>query len=107
MNIELTIKERIVLLQIMKGFTGDIILMKVLRKTLDDIGFDAEELKEIDLKFDPNTGETRWSETATSVREFQLDEIVFNKIKESLKTLNGQNKITFDYIDLYLKIVGE
>ena len=107
MDIELAIKERIVLLQVLKGMTGDIIFARVVKDSMDTIGFKAEELAEIGMNYDEATGETHWKENSESTRTFAIDEIIFNKIKQVFVKKNDANTLTIDDIDLYTKIVGE
>ena len=106
MNIELTIKERIILLQILKGMQSDIITMRVMKNVMDDVGFDSAELKEIGMEYDSDTGETHWKESSESTRNFTIDEIIFNKVKQVFVKKNEANQITLDDLDLYEKFVG-
>ena len=105
--VNLTIKDRIVLLQILKGFTGDVIFARIIKDSMTAIGFEAEELAKIGMEFDADSGETHWKESEDSTRDFEFEEIVFNKVKKIFTDKNKANNIGIDDLDLYLKFVGE
>ena len=103
--VNLTIKDRIVLLQILKGFTGDVIFARIIKDSMTAIGFEAEELAKIGMEFDADSGETHWNESSDSTRDFEFEEIVFNKIQQVFVKKNDANTITIDDLDLYEKFV--
>ena len=103
--VNLTIKDRIVLLQILKAMAGDVIFVRIIKDSMDAIGFKAEELAEIGMEFDADSGETHWNESSDSTRDFEFEEIVFNKIQQVFVKKNDANQITIDDLDLYEKFV--
>ena len=106
MKIELAVKERIILLNILKGMQGDIFLLKVMKKAIDDIGFSEEELTNLNFQFDKESGQTTWTEEEGG-SEFEIDDIIVNKIKENFKSMNEKRQLGLDHLSIYEKIVGD
>jgi len=103
----LNVRERLIVLNLLRQSQGDIVLIKVVRKAIDDVGFDKDELKKINLRFDPLTGETQWNEGDDNAVSIEFDEVIINLIASKLKEMNKAGKITIDYADIWDLFVGE
>jgi len=99
-----TIKDRLLLLGLLPK-EGNILTLKVIRKLRENLSFSEEELAE--YKFVQDEGRINWTEPEKPTRDIQIGKEGKKIIKEALKELDKQKKLTEDHIDLYEKYVGK
>ena len=107
MIVKLDVRARILVLNMLRQHQGDILLMKVIKNTLDAIGFNKDELNAYGFKFNADTGETQWSEGSAVGKDFEIDEIVVGLVASKLKELSKTGKLGLDYVDIWDIFVGE
>ena len=105
---ELTLKERLVLLQILGPVTSTLAGARILRELRGDLGLSEEDHKKYGVtSTDPcaecgSTGGMRW-EDATATEEIEIGDVAHKIIVRQLKELDRKGKIPDDYIDIYDK----
>lgn len=106
MKVSLSVKDRIIVLNMLRQAQGDIVLLKVIKKTIDQVGFDPDEIKHYGFVFDPETGQTNWEDDGEK-KEIEMDDAVFRTISEQVRKMNKEGKLGLDYISIYDEFVGE
>lgn len=106
MKVTLSILERLLILNLLPG-ENDIITLRLVRKLKDQIGFTDEELITINMRSEQSDGRpvTKWDQSKAIDREFELSEKAVNIIRDALKNLDKNKKLTDNHISLYTKIV--
>jgi hypothetical protein len=105
MKVNLNIVERLVLLQIVPQETN-FVTLKAVNTLIDQIGVKDKEAKEFDIKHDGT--KVKWNVEkvmAAKEKEFDIGEIMTEKIKAALKEMNDQEKLTAQHYTLYEKFV--
>jgi len=100
----LTVLERLVLLNILPK-EGDFTTLKIVRKMREDLSFSEDEHKA--LKFVQEPDQLRWDDKAEADKEVTFGEKATDIIKETLKRLNDEKKLTEEIFSLYEKFIGE
>ena len=104
MEIEMNLKERLVLLGILPR-KGDFLSLKLVMDLDNKIGFKAEDFEK--YKITQNEHGILWNEEGSkAVFKYDLLAKEIELISKSLEELNGKNELTFDHFSLYEKIVG-
>lgn len=96
---ELTVKERLVLLQALPP-TGNLTELRIIRELRDGLSFSEEEHKEFGIVFG-DTG-VRWEDTAAT-KEIEIGDVARSIIVRRLKELNRQGQLTEDHLDIIPK----
>ena len=102
--IDLTVLERLVLLNVMPK-EGDFTTLKLVRKFREELSFDEAENKALDFK---QVGDqVKWNESANIVKKFDLgeDSQVRKLIVDALKKLSEDKKLRDEHFTLYEKFV--
>jgi len=106
--VELTVMERVILLQILAPVTNTLTDGRILRRAKRDLGFSEEDHKEYGITpTEPcphcgSEGGMRW-EDATATKEIEIGDVAHKIIVRQLKELDRQGKIPGDYLDIYDK----
>lgn len=105
MKMDLTLSERVDIIELLKPMEGNILLLKEVRKAISDIGVTAEDRKECDIV--EKNGVAKWDPDKAGVvlHEFEFGESVFSSLKTRFTVMNSQNKLTQKYFTLYEKFV--
>lgn len=105
MGTELTILERLVLLNILPK-EGDFTTIKLLRKLRENLSFDEEEHKA--LNFVQDGDQVTWDVEAAAglVRRVQIGEKQSDIVHDALKKLNDEKKLSEQHLSLYEKFVA-
>ena len=99
---KLSVLERIQLLGILPK-EGDFSTLKIVRGLQNDLGFSEEELKETELVLKDN--HYGWKKEVE--KDVQIGDKGTDIIKDSLKKLSEQKKLSIQMMDLYEKFVKE
>ena len=103
---ELTVKERIVLLGIVPK-EGDFKTLKQIRKFREDLGFSDDENKTLDFKTIPNVG-VNWNEPVDGEfykKDVKITDSVMELIVDALEQADKGKKLNNDTFDLYERFV--
>lgn len=77
--------------------------IKMIREVREALSFSDSDHKKIDLKYHAN-GSIRWSQLKAKLlkkKKVEIAPTICELIKESLKELDKQNKLTEDHIELF------
>ena len=100
----LSIKERINLLSILPR-EGNLITLKIVRKTQNNIGFSSEEIQKLKFQTFPD-GRISWDINEAEDKEVDLDPIGLDIIREELRKLDAQRKLNIEHLSLWEKFIG-
>ena len=98
----LTVRERIILLSVLPA-QGDFTTLKIVRKLREDLSFNEEEHKA--LQFKTVEGGMQWIQQAEKDADINVGEKATDVVKETLKKLNDEKKLTMDHMGLYEKFM--
>ena len=101
---ELTVLERLVLLQLLPK-EGNFATLKLVRKAREDLSFDDLENKR--LNFVQDGDQVRWNMTEDKGirKDITIGETMTNTVVEELKKLSDSGKLREDHFTLYEKFV--
>ena len=103
---ELNILERITALSILPK-EGSYATLKVLRDLQMALSLKEEEYKEFGVKEDKETGQVTWNVKGQEQREIEIGEKASDLIKDALKKLNDEKKLTAQHMSLYEKFIDK
>ena len=101
---ELTVLERISLLGILPK-ESNFVTMKIANDLKKNLSFSEEELKELELKEDKETGFINWKQEADTGKEVPIGEKATDIIVEGLEKLDSDKKLTAQFMSVYEKFV--
>jgi len=105
MKVLLTLKERILLLNILPR-EGTLVTQKIVKNLRDRFGVSDEDWKTYGMEPIPEMpGQVRWDITKDIGTDFELGDKSLEIIKESLQELDNQKKVTEDFLSLYDKFL--
>lgn len=82
---------------------GDITTLRIIRKLREDLSFSEEEHKA--LAFKQEGGKMMWQSEADKLKEVEVGDKAKEIIRNRLKELNEQKKLTEEHLPLYEKFV--
>tara|TARA_R110000824_G_scaffold3331_4_gene15776 strand:+ start:676 stop:981 length:306 start_codon:yes stop_codon:yes gene_type:complete len=100
---ELTVKERIILLTILPQ-EGTLDVIKIVHELRNALSFDEEEHKQMNIKR-LGDGSYEWDEDSRIIKEVAIGEVGKKVIQEELNTLNIEGKVTEMHLGLFNKFV--
>ena len=102
--IDLTVLERLVLLNVMPK-EGNFTTLKLVRKFREELSFDEAENKALGFKQEGD--QVKWNEAANIVKKFEIgdDSKVRELIRDALKKLSDEKKLRDEHFTLYEKFV--
>ncbi len=101
---ELTVKERIILLNILPA-EGDILSLRIVRKLRETLSFSEEEHEALQIKEVAN--QVHWNTAAEKPKEVEIGPRAHALVADTLKALNAQKKLRMEHVELYEKVVPE
>jgi hypothetical protein len=101
---KLTVSERFALLGILPH-EGDFITLKIIRQLREDLSFDEDEAKGLQLQMENDKAYWDVSAEPEGGKEIEIGEIASTLISETLKKLDKEKKLTEHHISLYEKFV--
>ena len=102
---ELNTFDRLVMLNILPK-EGDFTTLKIIRKMREDLSFNEEEHKALEFKTLEN-GNLQWNLGADKLKDITFGEKATDIIKETLRKLDKDKKLTDQHLSLYIKFMGE
>jgi alpha-tubulin suppressor-like RCC1 family protein len=106
-TMELTIKERIIILGLLPRETN-FSTLKVVRDVENEIGFSETDLKTFEIVTEGDS--IKWNaalEAAMSPKDCKMGDRAYEIIKQAIKKLDDSNMLTKDHFSLYEKFVQE
>ena len=97
-EMELGVKDRVVLLAVLSGAEGNLTEVRVLRELQNEVSFSDEEIVSLGLQSDK--GRTVWDPDTEQVKDVEFGEAAKGIIVRKLKELNRQGQLTADHLDL-------
>lgn len=107
MKVELNIVERLVLMDLLPK-EGNFVTLKIVRKNLDNLGFNDAELKEYDMTSAENTVNWDFEKAKKNnswPKQFVFEDFITSIIKLKLKKLDAEEKLEGKYLSLYEKFI--
>ena len=101
---ELTVPERLTLLNILPK-EGDFTTIKLMRKLRESLSFDEDELKIIQFVQDGDQVTWNVAGAASIMKQCQIGEKMADTIRDTLKKLNDEKKLTEQHFSIYEKFV--
>jgi hypothetical protein len=107
----LNINERLIILNILPQ-EGNILTLRILRKLKENLSFTEEEHKDLKLTVNPNNT-ISWrtvndeDKPILQEKEFDIGDKASDLIKEALKKLDEDKKLTEGHMSVYDKFIGE
>ena len=98
----LTLKERIVITNILPS-EGSFVKMTVKKDLLDKLRITQEEITKYNIESDGSL--IKWDISKDSSKEFSLSTLEENLIIESLKSLDKEEKINDEMLEIYNKFI--
>jgi len=105
-TIELDIMDRINILQVLPK-EENFATLKLVRKIADNIGLTESEFAEWEIKEDVEKKLMTWKEDTDTTKEYTFGEKSFSIIRNALKKLDREKKITNQFFNTYEKFVGD
>ena len=103
---ELTIKNRVILLNMSAAFTGNVVALGKIQRFREDLSLSTEESKAVNFR-NTDTG-YQWDEPdGPKVKEVEVPERAMELISAALIKMNDAEVLTLDHIDLYELFVGD
>jgi len=106
MKIKLAVFERLVLLNILPK-EGNFLTLKIVRKLRENLSFNEEEIKALNIKVDPEKGNATWDASKDPNKEVEIGREANKVIVEALEKLDKDEKLTQEHFTLFEKFVEE
>jgi hypothetical protein len=102
---ELGVLERIALLQLLPPSEGSYVTYKILQDLKTSLGFNEDELKELNLIQNQEEKTVTWDVTKEFKKEISIGDKAKSIIVEALNKLDAEGKINQNNVSLYEKFV--
>ena len=102
---ELSIRDRIVLIQLLPEQHGGLVNLQRLRELREALSFSEEEETELGIVVDSKSGNVRWKpEAADHRKEVELWPWVLGKLRDRLAELDEQEMLVEGDLELYRRL---
>jgi hypothetical protein len=102
---ELTIMERLALLQILPQ-QGNVATLRIVRKLREDLSFTEDEIKAFDIIIEE--GRITWDEVKAKPRGYEFGATAHKTIIDTLEKLDNEGKVEIQHLSLMDKFgIGE
>ena len=98
------VQERLLLINVLSGYAGDITTVRIVGDLVRDLGFDEGEHKI--LNFVQTESTMRWNDGAKA-KEIEVGEKASEIIASLFKTLSDQGKLTLEHLATYDRFVED
>ncbi len=99
---EMTVLERLMIQNLLPK-EANFLTLKLMRTFREDLSFDEEELKKLNLRQDGE--QVKWNEGIDLVKDVKVGETMQNILVEIMKKLDEDKKLTFEHFSLYEKFM--
>ena len=94
----LSIRQRIVLLQLIPPQSGNLTTLRIVRKLREDLSFTEEEHKKFDMR--PEGDGIAWDAELAQPKEIEMGEVAHRIIIDNLKAMNKRGVLPEDCLDI-------
>ena len=102
---ELTVKERLVVLTILPR-EAELDTIKIVHELRNELSFSEDEHKQMNIEQNKN-GSYSWDEDTVIIKDFNIGEVATRIIKDELDKLNKEGKVTERHLPLFDKFKSE
>ena len=95
---ELTVGERLILLQIIPPQTGSLSKLKIARQLRNSLGFDEAEHAEFEIKEEP--GRIQWNREKDAAKEIEIGEVAKGIIADAIKDGDEKGGLREEWLPL-------
>jgi hypothetical protein len=96
--VELSVKDRVVLLSTLAAVTGNLTELRILRELRENLSFSEEEHAALSIA--EREGRLYWNTDADQPREVEIGNVARRLIVRRLKELNREGKLADDHLDV-------
>jgi len=94
----LSVRQRIVLLQLIPPQSGNLTTLRIVRKLREDLSFTEEEHKKFDMR--PEDDGVAWDAELAEPKEVEIGEVAHGIIVDNLKMMNQREVLPEDCLDI-------
>jgi len=98
--VKLNIIERIQLLGLLPA-EGNAVTLRVVNELRQDLSFSEKEIKDANIQADQKQGRVTWDDSAAVVKDVKIGDTGRGIIKEALKKLDDEKKLTLAVMPVY------
>lgn len=103
----LTIKQRVILLTMSAGFIGNMVSLRDVRTFREDVALTDEEQKTVNLRH-TDSGDLQWDEPVPIIRDIDVPDRAKELVAASLVKMDEAGGLSLDHLELYdLFVVDE
>ena len=95
---ELSVKQRVVLVGTLAGVTANLTELRILREVKEALSFSEEEPTALQIREDGKR--LVWNEKADEPKEIEIGDVAQRLIVRRLKELNRQGQLADDHLDI-------
>lgn len=96
---ELNVKERLLLLNVVQQIRGDVTSLRILNDLMEDLGFTEVEIARANIR--QESGSIRWDEGNGLAKDVEVGERATELVREQLKAMSEKKQLTFDHLTLW------
>ncbi len=100
---QLTIKQRVILLNMSAAFTGNVVALGKIQKFRDELSISSEEEKVVNFRMVEDVG-YKWTEPDEKhplLKEIDVPERAMTLVAKSLTEMDKSESLTLDMVDIY------
>ena len=95
---ELTVKDRLILLGILGPQAGNIATLRIVQKLRDDLSFNEQEHK--DLEIEMQGGMIRWNDQVQLVKDVDIGPVAHKVIVDALKEMSAREQLHLEHLTI-------
>lgn len=95
---ELDVKQRVILLGVLAGVTGNLTQVRLLREIKEDLSFSEEESAAIGMT--EQDGRVLWNPENALVKDVEIGEVAKGLIVRQLKEMDRNAQLADDHLDI-------
>lgn len=105
-TVVLGVRERVVLLNLLGGYRGSVVKLKIVRDLQNEVGFTDEEHQRLQFDESEDGGRVQWRD-GIEPREFEIGPSAREVVVEILDDLSDRGEMSLAHLPLYERLVDE
>jgi len=101
---KLSIQERIVALGLLPE-QGNFVTLKIVGQLKEALSFGEDEIKGSEIQ--QQDGQVAWNPSLDPMKEVEIGDVASAILRDALKKLDTESKLTNQHVGLYMKFVGD